>query len=1340
MTKIEVYSILGIDEGSDREAIVTAYREKVVKVNPEDDQEGFMRLREAYELAIANLENQEKKAGDGDGEEASESNELVEEKRLIPLNLYDGYTFADDSYIDGLVKEHIKKLIYIYSDFDRRLDIKEWEAWFADPVCIELDSVDAMREATLVFFMSFYRVQKEVFELLVKNFDVENSIGELTEKFPPDYLNFLVDSAKNTDSLDLRDYVERSSLEGPLANEIENIDFKSEKNVLEWPEYYLIDDLYIRLSQEMTGKIQEYMYELATYQNLLKEEDEDDEDPKKAEEKAKNLQNCLENKENIKNTILNFLENRSKFRLTSSYEIALMLFILEVLEEQDKAYKLAYAVLVDEKIKSNYFTKAAAIKSLIHGLKLKKDSESYDQAEYDLVYDKCQKVLEELEAEHPDYFAIKKARMVMQIFDENWKDADETAADILRINSYEWEAVYIEDIISKNLRSGYLDKIKGSEANLDDILEYAWLRLREDDFDEAIALVDGLNLDEKHLYPYYNILGRCYLGKKEYEKAASCFEKTSVLMDEKIEHFEELEKRDLDRVSCAYLPFYLYAIAKRNLKEYDEALTWFDKAIERTKIEKIAEESLRKKDCNTILLEKGKLLFDMKQFREAYDTFTPLVDTYELGMIARASRIEAAYELFDTNAVMDDYYALISQYPNFAIPYYIVGRMFIEMSNFEELKEIVKKAREAEITNDLIDVLEAALLRNDEKYDQALEIYDKLLLASKDWDERYDHFRDEIFSDAARAYLTLSKREGDREKAKQCIENTLSRDKKHWRMLWNASIYGEKYEDDSEETIKAEEAFKTLIETYPNAASVYFEYSKYLLRKHKDTSIEKRFDLLCETLKADNEHLYANYYLMKIMMDVYSHGYEYSKRPYYEKAIEYATRQIEIDDVAYYYIERAWVYFAGADTKLALEDINKAIELEEDNIYAYNCKGEICLDLKLYDEAIAALKKGVELYKEETTTSPFKNLIKAYLMSWNANGKRKPEVLDEALNLANRLQQIEDTRRVDDLIYDIEHKRQNFEYCIAHRQKIYERDLEAFKKDSSVKLLSFAFNSCVKVAGVAAESGNEALAKKYEKTALDMLNNHKLLPNFFNKVSFIDKLKSSRNSNDLFYIGRMYNNLAEYCLYELRDYSKATYYYNFFYAIKDWKNKNVCDDNIHELRHYALALAYEGKKDESELIANQVLSICEHYGTGLTDDEKRILEKSGKAVLPYNYSTRFCQDQINQWPESLRKYANYLLGTTSESLSRVNVGACLALTNRMDEMKQVLGPASECVPCNFCKCHTCFDILLVYADMAMIAGDFRKALGFYETCYDIAPDDPEMIMAIRYIKKKLGEK
>lgn len=42
--------------------------------------------------------------------------------------------------------------------------------------------------------------------------------------------------------------------------------------------------------------------------------------------------------------------------------------------------------------------------------------------------------------------------------------------------------------------------------------------------------------------------------------------------------------------------------------------------------------------------------------------------------------------------------------------------------------------------------------------------------------------------------------------------------------------------------------------------------------------------------------------------------------------------------------------------------------------------------------------------------------------------------------------------------------------------------------------------------------------------------------------------------------------------------------------------------------------------------------------------------------------------------------------------------------------------------------------------MAMIAGDFRKALGFYETCYDIAPDDPEMIMAIRYIKKKLGEK
>ena len=48
----KVWKILEIEPTSDEEAIRTAYRAKLVNTNPEDDQEGFMKLKEAYDTAL----------------------------------------------------------------------------------------------------------------------------------------------------------------------------------------------------------------------------------------------------------------------------------------------------------------------------------------------------------------------------------------------------------------------------------------------------------------------------------------------------------------------------------------------------------------------------------------------------------------------------------------------------------------------------------------------------------------------------------------------------------------------------------------------------------------------------------------------------------------------------------------------------------------------------------------------------------------------------------------------------------------------------------------------------------------------------------------------------------------------------------------------------------------------------------------------------------------------------------------------------------------------------------------------------------------------------------------
>ena len=57
---MNIWGILGIEETDDQKKIKAAYREKLREVNPEDSQEAFMELREAYEKALADARKREK--------------------------------------------------------------------------------------------------------------------------------------------------------------------------------------------------------------------------------------------------------------------------------------------------------------------------------------------------------------------------------------------------------------------------------------------------------------------------------------------------------------------------------------------------------------------------------------------------------------------------------------------------------------------------------------------------------------------------------------------------------------------------------------------------------------------------------------------------------------------------------------------------------------------------------------------------------------------------------------------------------------------------------------------------------------------------------------------------------------------------------------------------------------------------------------------------------------------------------------------------------------------------------------------------------------------------------
>ena len=161
MEKELIFQILGINELTDERALKAAYMSKLKVTNPEDDPEGFRRLREAYEKAVELLRSEEKET----------------EKTEIDL------------WID--------KMDAVYQDFRTRGDVECWKELLSDDLCENLDtSIDA-RNAAIGYLLSHFYLPMEIWQCLDKAFDIVEDFEELKERFSPDFLNYVKHYTEN---------------------------------------------------------------------------------------------------------------------------------------------------------------------------------------------------------------------------------------------------------------------------------------------------------------------------------------------------------------------------------------------------------------------------------------------------------------------------------------------------------------------------------------------------------------------------------------------------------------------------------------------------------------------------------------------------------------------------------------------------------------------------------------------------------------------------------------------------------------------------------------------------------------------------------------------------------------------------------------------------------------------------------------------------------------------------------------------------------------------------------------------------------------------------------------
>ena len=150
------FNTLGIEATKEEKKIKKAYRARLHAVNPEDDPDGFKRLREAYEEAL----------------------KYARQKEEEPENL-------------SPAEEFISRCEQLYKDFYRRIDEQEWEKLFSEDICISLESGEEVRQRFLVFLMENFRLPSPVWKKIDQTFSITGNRKELLELFPEPYVDFL---------------------------------------------------------------------------------------------------------------------------------------------------------------------------------------------------------------------------------------------------------------------------------------------------------------------------------------------------------------------------------------------------------------------------------------------------------------------------------------------------------------------------------------------------------------------------------------------------------------------------------------------------------------------------------------------------------------------------------------------------------------------------------------------------------------------------------------------------------------------------------------------------------------------------------------------------------------------------------------------------------------------------------------------------------------------------------------------------------------------------------------------------------------------------------------------
>ena len=892
MDEALIWKILGLEPTRDEEQIKARYHELLLGVNPEDDPEGFKRLRQAFEGAI----------------ELARKSEEEETKDEGPKD-------EIDLWLDRIQD------IYWYKD--TRNDPEAWQEAFQDPVCVALDTALEARERFLVFLMSHNYLKNEIWKMIDKEFNIVADQQELLEYFPKDFLDF-------------------------ICYQIETKNFFTYDQL----EVLGLDEAEIQLDSYIGGYLR-----LKT--QIDREEFEDNLWQKLEDLKAYQVYHPYEDVERVR---LYIQDKRIE-------EAAALLPKLEELAEEDP-----YIGFWTGRIYS--------------------DLENHEKA-----YEYWKRVTEDHPKHYISYFAkVEMIRYYMK--QQDYLTAKDRIMDLLEVNGRDEGVLALMREVNVPLIEYYHDLAKQEPENKKHAIEACWCMFQNEMFQETIQELDALQLqpEEEEYYDYVNMKGRCFLGLEQYEEAIQYLlqweECRKNLVDDGSDKYKKRQSREgfiKSAIGAAY----------QNLKKFEEAETYLKEGIQLEK-----DKGIRHSFMDRLAL----LYYDNEQYERCIDTCTEIVEEDPGYYPAYLRRQQAYYNMQNGQGVVDDYYNAIRIYAKHYKPYLLAARVFCMFRQYEDAKKVLETAKEQEVEHEMLKFYEIRALRNlarsEEEHSQVMELCQQLKQELKEkklkqkeaelsesevvetelWNDRVP--KDEVdWSELAFEEILICMNLEDNDAAMELISTELKKGNQDYRLHWvKADIHQMKKEYEA-----ALAEYDLLDQEMPNNPDIDFNKGLCLKKLGKTEAALQAFQT---TLKKDDKHSRANFELMRIYEQWFN---DYELKWTYGAALKHINAQLELVPDAYYYIERGLLYMDNYNMDQSIADYKKALELEPDNVYAYNNIGYVLRVKGEYEEAISYFKQSIEHMKGAQTLLPYTNMAKCYEAIYQP--ERGIEVLKEAAKI-----------------------------------------------------------------------------------------------------------------------------------------------------------------------------------------------------------------------------------------------------------------------------------------------------------------------------------------------------